>query len=236
MRRLAISEYVTLPRSRGAIARVARNELNFLRTDIEGTRIAADVIASGGLVVYPTDTTYAIGANALDHDAVQAVRRLKGRSATKAMSIIIAESEEIARYSSVDERQMNWARALLPGPVTLVFNSSVSGPTLACSDSTVGIRIPNSGFCRNLAMLAGVPITATSANLSGEKEPYELEDAVSRLGAHAINVQLFIDGGALTSQQPSTVIDLTGREPRILRNGALPANEVRRLTADSRPV
>lgn len=212
---------------------MARNELNRVHADVEGARTAADVIASRGLVVYPTDTTYAIGVNALDQGAVQAVRRLKGRSATKAMSIILSRTEDIPDYAIVDERQMCWARALLPGPVTLIFNSSAGGSALACSDSTVGIRIPDSGFCRNLATLAGVPITATSANLSGDREAYELEDAIDRLDGHAVSVQLFVDGGALTSQQPSTIIDLTGREPRIVRNGALPSDEVRRLTAGS---
>ncbi len=212
---------------------MARNGLNRVHADVEGARTAADVIASRGLVVYPTDTTYAIGVNALDQGAVQAVRRLKGRSATKAMSIILSRTEDIPDYAIVDERQMCWARALLPGPVTLIFNSSAGGSALACSDSTVGIRIPDSGFCRNLATLAGVPITATSANLSGDKEAYELEDAINRLDGHAVSVQLFVDGGALTSQQPSTIIDLTGREPRIVRNGALPSDEVRRLTVGS---
>lgn len=212
---------------------MARNGLNRVHADVEGARTAADVIASRGLVVYPTDTTYAIGVNALDQGAVQAVRRLKGRSATKAMSIILSRTEDIPDYAIVDERQMCWARALLPGPVTLIFNSSAGGSALACSDSTVGIRIPDSGFCRNLATLAGVPITATSANLSGDREAYELEDAIDRLDGHAVSVQLFVDGGALTSQQPSTIIDLTGREPRIVRNGALPSDEVRRLTVGS---
>lgn len=209
---------------------MARNELNCVHADIAGTRTAADVILSGGLVVYPTDTTYAIGANALDQDAVQAVRKLKGRSATKAMSIILSGAQEIARYAMADERQMCWASALLPGPVTLVFNSAAGGSALACSDSTVGIRVPDSGFCRNLASLASVPITATSANLSGAKESYDLDEAVDRLGAHAVNVQLFVDGGALSSQQPSTVIDLSGRKPIIVRNGALTSDSIRRLT------
>jgi L-threonylcarbamoyladenylate synthase len=209
---------------------VARNELNVVHADIEGARTAANVITSGGLVVYPTDTTYAIGVNALDQGAVQAVQALKGRSASKAMSIILSKIEDVPDYAVVDERQMGWAKALLPGPVTLIFNSSAGGSALACSDATVGIRIPDSGFCRNLATLAGVPITATSANLSGDKEAYDLDDAIDRLGSHAVSVQVFVDGGALTSQQPSTIIDLTRRDPRIVRNGALPSDEVRRLT------
>lgn len=214
---------------------MAQNELNCVHADVEGTRAAAEVIVCGGLLVYPTDTTYAIGANALDQDAVQAVQRLKGRSATKAMSIILSSPEEIARYAVVDERQMHWARVLLPGPVTLVFNSSAGGSALACSGPTVGIRIPNSDFCQHLATLAGVPITATSANLSGSPEAYDLEEAVDRLGPDAVGVQLFVDGGALTSQLPSTVIDVTGQEPKVMRNGALPPDEIRRLTAGSWP-
>jgi len=212
---------------------VARNELNLVHADIEGARAAANVITSSGLTVYPTDTTYAIGVNALDQGAVQAVQRLKGRSATKAMSVLLSGTEDIPGYAIVNELQMRWARALLPGPVTLIFNSSAVGSALACSDATVGIRIPDSDFCRNLATLAGVPITATSANLSGDREAYDLKDAIDRLDGRAARVQLFVDGGTLTSQQPSTIIDLTGQEPRIVRNGALPSDEVRRLTARS---
>ena len=210
---------------------MARENAVRVDADSEGAHIAAGAIAAGGLVIYPTDTTYAIGANAVDQIAVQALRQLKGRSSARAMSIMVSELGEIACYAIVGEREMELASALLPGPVTLLFNPRQGGPTLACSDTTVGIRIPDARFCRQFAGLADVPITATSANLTGTNESYSLDQAIKNLGPKVSDAQLFVDGGTLPLLQPSTVIDLTGAAPRVVREGAFTSSELERLIA-----
>jgi len=192
-----------------------------IRANAEGVVKAAEVILEGGLIVYPTDTTYAVGVNALNADAVQKVWELKGRSASKAMSVVLSEVSEVVRYADLSKREAAICAALLPGPVTLLLRAAHEGTKLACSGTTVGVRVPDSRFCCEVASLASVPVTATSANASGGAETYSLRDAIESLGPEASKVDLWVDGGNLNSTRPSTIIDLSCEPPTIVREGAL---------------
>lgn len=197
--------------------------------DKAGAILAAEVISDGGIVVYPTDTTYAIGANALDFKAVESVLGLKGRPASKAMSVVLADIANISAYALVRESALNLAHTLLPGPVTLLFKAKPGSVELACSADSVGIRIPNSRFCTQFASIAGVPVTATSANLSGANESYSIEDVVASFGSEISQVGLLVDGGQLENRGPSTILDLSGPDVKLVREGALTSQQLRAL-------
>nr|VFK18424.1 MAG: translation factor SUA5 [Candidatus Kentron sp. LPFa] len=192
---------------------------------------ASKVIREGGFVIIPTDTTYAIAADATNEQAVRAVIGLKGRSASKAMSIIVSGYDEIERYADPNDRTRRIIRSLLPGPVTLLLPVNQDCTNLVCADKTVGIRIPKSEFCTALAKQTGVPLTATSANASGQPDTYILRDAIEQLGTLGTQIAFAVDGGELPLHRPSTIIDLCGDEsgydrPRIVREGALSIEEL----------
>lgn len=188
---------------------------------------SVEAILGGGIVIFPTDTTYAVGVNALDGDAVESVYALKNRSRRQALSVMLGSTAQIPTIASVDSRMTRMADELLPGKATLLLPNRRGGEIPAAPGAMVGVRVPSSRFCLALATSAGVPITATSANLAGHPDSYSLNAALDQLvrgGAPLIRVA--VDGGRLEDEQPSTIIDLTGSRPSIVRPGAMPDSAV----------
>lgn len=178
---------------------------------------AAREIRAGKLVIYPTDTLYGLGANALDEAAIKQVFAAKRRS-DKPLSIIVSDFGMLGKYCSVTVKQMALAKRLLPGPYTLLLHKKSALPdALTLSSEKVGVRMPEHGFAIALARRLGFPITATSANISGAKAP---ADAGEISAALREKVALVIDAGRCKYAQESTIIDLTGKKPRIVRKGA----------------
>ncbi len=195
---------------------------------------AAELIACGGVVAYPTDTVYGLGADPHNLRAVQRVFEMKGREASKALTLILAD---VGQLEGLVSYMPNAAKKLMaafwPGPLTIVLPLApgLDLPALRGSE-TVAVRVPASALCRALAQLSGTPLTATSANLSGQPEPTTAEQVAATLGPH---LDLIIDGGPSPLRVPSTLVDATVEPPVILRPGAIPMERIYTALREERP-
>jgi len=181
--------------------------------------IAIEVLGMGGIVAYPTETFYALGAMASSEDALAKLFALKGRGADKAASLIVSsacEAEKLAPDVSPLARKLMSAH--WPGPITLVLKAAPGLSAYLIKDGTVALRVPGDSFALRLARAAGFPITATSANPSG-KTPADNAQAIEDYFGQSVN--LLIDGGKAPGGMPSTIVDATGDAPRVIRQGAL---------------
>jgi L-threonylcarbamoyladenylate synthase len=194
---------------------------------------ATAALKNGRLVAFPTDTLYALGARARDASAVARVFAVKGRGDDKALPLFVdgtAMAEEVGVFTE-PARQL--ARRFWPGALTLVVEKRPDFESAALvGGGTVALRAPANDTALSLIRGLGEPITATSANRSGGKDPVTAEDVRGELGE---DVDLIIDGGACPQAAPSTIVDCTSVEVRILRAGAVPEEAVREaLAAGSR--
>jgi L-threonylcarbamoyladenylate synthase len=191
---------------------------------------AIDALRDGKLAIVPTDTVYGLAASAPSEEAVRRLYRAKGRETPQPTALVAAAVADLPDYlPELDEQARTVAGALLPGPYTLVVaNPARRYPWLTGErPETLGVRVPAVAGAA-LAVLAGAgAIAATSANLPGGRDPRRLEDVPPELRAAAAAL---VDGGALPGT-PSTVLDLTGAEPRVLREGAVTAAEALQLVA-----
>ena len=190
--------------------------------------LAAEVIQAGGVIVYPTETVYGIGANALSPDAIKKVQAVKKRADPKPMLVLIPTLEALrGLVIDISVAAQKLIDAFWPGPLTLVFKASACVPReLTSGTGTVGARIPSSALCKRLLELAGCPITSTSANLTGEPSPASAAEIQRTLGTA---VDLFLDAGTLPPREPSTVIDVSSRGARLIRSGAIPLEQIARV-------
>jgi L-threonylcarbamoyladenylate synthase len=188
---------------------------------------AAALLRAGELVVYPTDTLYALGAIASDGRAAARVRAAKGRDDRKPLPLVAADLDQArALCAEWPANAEKLAARFWPGPLTLVVSSAPHvPPQVTAGAGTVAVRVPGLVLARRLCAAAGAPLVSTSANLSGAAAPLTCEEAVAAVGAA---VALAIDGGP-GRPAPSTVVDLTADEPRLLRAGAIDWADVRAL-------
>ncbi|WP_407453809.1 L-threonylcarbamoyladenylate synthase [Methanobrevibacter sp.] len=174
---------------------------------------AINVLANGGIVLYPTDTIYGLGANIFDNKAVKKVFEIKQRSPLKPLSILVSDVNAIDLVAKVSVQQKNLINQYLPGPYTFILKKRDIVPRFVTSGSTfVGVRVPDNEIaCR----LAGIfPITTTSANLSDEEVLSNPNDILDQLDCE---VDLVIDVGNLESSHASKIIDLSNSNPKIIR-------------------
>lgn len=176
---------------------------------------AARVIREGDIVVYPTETVYGLGADALDSSAVERVFAAKARSRTKPLSMAVPAIESAATHTTLTARERRFIETFLPGPVTVIVGAGPEIPdALTAGGDRVGIRIPDHELARSLLREVG-PITATSANRSGNSSVRRIEDLDPELREA---VGCILDGGDLSGTE-STVVDVEHEE--IHRRGAL---------------
>ncbi len=189
---------------------------------------AAAVIKNGGLVVFPTETVYGLGANALDEQAVKKIFLVKGRPQDNPLIIHISEIKQL--YSLVSEIPDN-AKKLIkrfwPGPLTLILKKTKIVPDIVtCGLDSVAIRMPNNKIALELIKYAGVPIAAPSANISGRPSPTNAKHvALDLMG----KIDMIIDGGSTNIGLESTVIDLTQTPPVILRPGKITQKQIEKI-------
>jgi len=189
---------------------------------------AARVIRGGGLVAYPTESFYAIGADGLDPDAVGRVFRAKGRKEDNPVPVIVHDKRSLlALTGSVSAEARSAVEILTPGPVTLVLDAAPNVPKAVTGGTgKVGVRIPDDAIMLQLAGLSGVPVTATSANLSGGPGLTDPGEVIRALGG---SIDLMLDGGPSPGPPPSTVLDVSVWPPVIIREGRLKSNEISAL-------
>ena len=186
-----------------------------------------DILQNGGILLYPTDTLYGLGVDALNLEALKKLRELKGREEKKAISVIVADLDMAREYAEVTPLAEKLAEKFLPGKLTLVLKAKDSLPDeLTAGTGTVGIRIPNHLICLKLARELGHPFTATSANVSDEKPKNAVPDILAQFGERASMIAKIIDTGELVESPPSTVVDARGAKPLIVREGAIPREKI----------
>ncbi len=191
---------------------------------------AAQILRDGGLVAFPTETVYGLGANALMPEAAQKTYAAKGRPSDNPLIVHIADKEAVyevaAEVSEAAERLMD---AFWPGPMTLVLKKADVVPKETTGGlDTVAVRMPSHPVANRLIRLAGVPVSAPSANLSGHPSPTEARFVIEDLNGR---IDMIIDGGPVEIGLESTIIDLTGGTPTILRPGYITREELNRVTA-----
>ena len=178
---------------------------------------AVHVLREGGVIAYPTDTTYGIGCSILNKRGIERIYILKRRERKKPFSFICADLSEVARYARVSNYAFKILRRFLPGPYTFVLEATSIVPDLLLTkQKTVGIRIPDNRICSAIVMELGHPIITTSANRSGDEpigDPYTVEWEMGN------ELDLVIDGGTL-SADVSSIISLIGDVASVLRKGA----------------
>jgi len=189
---------------------------------------AAAVVRRGGVIVYPTETLYGIGADARNAEAVRRVIRTKRRRDGKPILVIVptrASVEPLVSHVSLEAGQL--MDSFWPGSLTLVFRAAVGIPEeITQGRGTIGIRIPSSNVCLQLLELAGCPITSTSANVSGQAAARTVGEIFAVL---AEEVDLYLDGGELPQSRASTVVDVSSGIPVVLREGALATSLLREV-------
>lgn len=194
-------------------------------------REAADAIRRGELVVFPTETVYGLAADALDEAAVQRVYDAKGRAETHALPVQIASVDQLSRVTSfVPEAAIALAGKFWPGPLTLVMPKSDSIPDAVTGGGPkIGVRIPDHPIALALLEELGSPIVATSANMHGRPPATGVGCAMRGFGNM---LSVVLDGGKCAIGVPSTVIDVSVVPPKVLRHGAISADEIRKVVGE----
>lgn len=182
---------------------------------------AVEILKKGGLVVFPTETVYGIGADATNSKAIKKLNIYKARPFGKPYSIAVSDKKMAEEYALLNQTARNLYKEFLPGPLTIISKGKhkvASG--VESENGTIGIRIPNYPLVIEIVKSLGKPITATSANASYKKRPYKISDIFENISAKQKKlIDLIIDAGQLPKSEPSTVVDTTLDDITLLRQG-----------------
>jgi len=192
-------------------------ELNSQNPQIRHIRKIVEVIRQGGVVVYPTDTTYGLGCDLNNKSAIERILAIKKMPRNKMLSVVASDLRDISQYAYVNNNSYKIMKRLLPGPYTFVLQATKLVPKIMLTrQRTIGIRVPDNNISLELVKEMGHPIISTSVRLPDSEqiltEPYEIQERLGHL------VDIIIDSGIILPN-PSTVIDLTNDTPEIIREG-----------------
>lgn len=184
---------------------------------------AAGTLAGGGLVAFPTETFYGLGADPWNERAIEALYHAKGRPARVPILLLLAGEDQVPDAAVATPAPFEvLARRFWPGPLTLVVEARPTLPARVTSGSgTIGLRVPSAPIPRAIARALGRPITGTSANLSGAPPARLPAEVAAAFAGPPSALDLLVDGGPAPGGEPSTVVDLTGASPRLVRAGAI---------------
>ncbi|MDQ1590156.1 MAG: L-threonylcarbamoyladenylate synthase [Pyrinomonadaceae bacterium] len=196
-----------------------------LKDDRQARERAAAVVRAGGLVAFRTDTFYGLGTDPFNRDALQSLLALKGREDGKPILVVVGDASEVARFNAHGGKLFDRISARhWPGALTLVVSARPELPEeLTAGTGTIGVRLPADEAVCEFVHACGGALTATSANRAGEP-PARTAGEVER--AFPDGLALVVDGGASRSQEPSTVLDVSGSEARLIREGAVSWREL----------
>ena len=190
----------------------------------EAIQAAIKILKSGGLVAFPTDTVYGVGALAFDGKAVEAIYKAKDRPIEKAIPVLIADVADMEKAGmNIPDIAYKLAARFWPGPLTVVIPKKPTLPESVSATETVGVRVPNHDVARAILRAAG-PMAVTSANISGQQSPSTAQEVFAQLGGR---IDLIIDGGTTPGGVPSTVVDCTGSDIKVLRKGPISMEEIK---------
>lgn len=193
-----------------------------LPADREGIDQAVACLRLGGVIVIPTDTVYGVVASATDPPAVRRLYAVKRRPDRQPVILLVSGPEQARRLARCDARAIELMQRYWPGPLTLVLPRP-AGATDAGSQETVAMRAPGHPVALDLLRLLNAPLASSSANQAGEPPPKDAAEVAETLGAE---VDLILDGGPAVIGQPSTILDLSGVTPRVIREGSIPGAEL----------
>lgn len=186
---------------------------------------AAGILARGGLAAVPTETVYGLAADSLNAAAVEAIYTAKGRPETKPLSVLLTGMEMVEQVcENIPPLAYRLADRFWPGPLTMILPSRGIVPAVVTAGGkTLGVRCPDHPATLAVIRALGRPLAAPSANLSGAPSPKSADEVFAGLGGR---IDAVLDGGPCTVGVESTIVDLTGEQPRILRQGGLPAEKI----------
>lgn len=194
------------------------------------SEIAAEVLKKGGVIVYLTDTLYGLGVNALDENAILKVYKIKKRDRNKPLPIIAKDLKMVKRIACVDLKVEKILNKIWSGPIAIRLRKKDILPyVLTGNGETVVVRIPDNEFISALMDKIDFPITATSANVSKEKNLLDPGKIISKFESGELKPDLFINAGKVKNPKPSTIIDLTTEVPKVLRIGIVGAGKIKKF-------
>lgn len=199
--------------------------------DYSKLKYPAEIIKNGGLVLFPTETVYGLGANGLDSEAVKKIYLAKGRKQDNPLILHICDIEMLGKIAKdISDVEFSLMNAFWPGPFTIILNKTDIVPEVVSAGlDTVGIRMPSNEIARNLIKYAGVPIAAPSANISGRPSGTNISDIYSEL---ASKVNYIIDGGECPIGIESTVVRVIDGVPHILRPGKITKEDIKKVAGN----
>ena len=185
---------------------------------------ALELLSNGGLVAFPTDTVYGVGSLAFDGKAVESIYVAKDRPVEKAIPVLIGDTADLEKIGiNIPDTAYKLAARFWPGPLTILIPKRPDLPESVSATETVGVRVPDHHVARALLRAAG-PMAVTSANISGAQSPSTAQEVYEQLGGR---IPLIIDGGKTPGGVPSTLVDCTSSELKILREGPISLEEIR---------
>jgi L-threonylcarbamoyladenylate synthase len=185
----------------------------------------SDVISSGGVIAYPTDTFYGLGADPANPAAVKRLFEIKDRQKDQPILLLLADAKDVVAWAAdITPHASVLMKRFWPGPLTLVFKAKAGvPPELTAGTGTIGLRVPGSELTRGLIRFLGHALTGTSANLSGRSSLRTARETAEAIGDLA---DLILDGGETAGGKPSTVVDVSIDPPRVIREGAISSQDV----------
>lgn len=201
--------------------------MNITPASPEAWHLAAQVIASGGVVAFPTDTVYGIGCDPYCVPAINRIYEVKGRAQQKALPLLLSGQEQLSRVAGVlPDVAARLGERFWPGALTLVVPRATGLPEELGGGGTIAVRVPAHDALRAFIQACGGALASTSANLSGQPDALDAEQVARYFGD---SIEIVVDGGRVLGGVPSTVVDCTVEPPAILREGALGAAAIRSL-------
>ncbi len=199
-----------------------------LPADTVGIARAAEQVRAGGIIVYPTETVYGLGADPFNADALSRIFSIKGRDAAKALIVLIRGQDDLNTLAvEVPQKAQRLTEAFWPGPLTLVFRARPGLPEqLLGAGSTIALRASDASAAQTLLDHLCGPITSTSANRSGDPPVRSAAEAAETLGDR---IDLILDGGPAPDARPSTVVDVSTGQANVLREGRISTEAVYRV-------
>ena len=184
---------------------------------------ALKILQNGGIVAFPTDTVYGLGALAFNNNAIESIYKAKNRPIEKAIPILIGDLSDFEKVADdIPNMALRFASRFWPGPLTCIVPKKQTLPLAVSATSTVAVRIPDHIDARALLRAAG-PMAVTSANISGGQNPSTAQEVYDQLNGR---IPLILDGGTTQGGIPSTLVDCTGESPMILREGPITLDEL----------
>jgi len=189
---------------------------------VEVVEKAVKILRLGGIIVYPTETLYGLGASIMDMESIERLFEIKGRRSDKPVSIAFRDVNQAEKYAVFNGTARKLAELLLPGPVTMILPSRINLGEMFGGDR-LAVRIPSGKVVQAILEGTRFPITATSANSSGGADPVSVRNVIEQIGE---GVDLVLDAGDCEYAKPSSIVDLTGEQPVVLREGAIPKSRI----------